>query len=405
MTIREAKAVARRWVARECACIADFFGAAVRGSVARADDKEDLGPYSDIDIRVYLENDRVCGINHPESPFSRHKYFVDDVCIEPLYETSLPQRITGDGRETVDLILSTPYLADEFSRADGSNILADPSGQLARLNRAVSKEYRKAVWVEKRLEQARSIFLQRCRLASSDEAGLAGYRRLQTVRVGWFALGALPALCGLPVLAALGGLTFRRGFHQCRALLTHHGYAARQEELLEYVGCATLDRETVNGWIDELSDTYGVAAECVRTPFFGDFDIDRRAERVIVGGCRDALECGDHRDGVPFLLTIRAWVQNALDNDGPPDAAEAASRRFNDVLRRLHLASGTDYEARAARAEAVAETMFNLSREIMRRRPGDGDVAHEMGAASPPRNSREPASAREPPLSTGPWSA
>jgi hypothetical protein len=366
MTIGEAKEIARSWIARETRDVEDYYGATLHGSSARASDEDELSPCSDIDTRIYVEKERVMGFNHPDRPYGPRTVHEDGLSLDVIYEYNLPQCL-GHGevnRDVVEYVLSQFWLFDEFAQADHRTILDDPTGQLGRLCDLVAQEGREPRWVEARMQGAAAAARERITMCAGQRAPFTGYHNTRLNQVTWFTLGVMPVLCGLPTLAQIDGITFRCAVRRCRVTLVRHGLADLHERLLAYLGWADLTRETVESWSDELASVYDLAADCLVTPFFGQFSVSRDSREKIFGGVRDLLAGEDHRDAVHYLLGIRGWIQNALENDGPPDLTVQARSRFDEMLAAVRFGPDEERHERETGLESILEPMLAAAKKI-----------------------------------------
>ena len=150
MLVKDAKAVARQWVLEEAGRIPGFWGAFYHGSTNWLPDDAALPATSDVDVMVVLDD--------PNPPHKPGKFIYRDVLLEVSY---LPR----DQLQSAELILSQSHLAGSFRTA---SIIADPSGQLTKLQERVARDYAKRRWVTKRCEHARDKILGNLR--GLDEA-------------------------------------------------------------------------------------------------------------------------------------------------------------------------------------------------------------------------------------------
>ena len=129
MLVKDAKAIARQWVAGEASELPDFAGAFYHGSTNWLAADATLPANSDLDIMVVLAD--------PDPPQKPGKFVYRDVLLEVSY-------LPGDQLASADLVLGRSDLAGSFRTP--STIL-DPTGHLATLQRAVARDYAQRRWV------------------------------------------------------------------------------------------------------------------------------------------------------------------------------------------------------------------------------------------------------------------
>jgi hypothetical protein len=123
MKVREARALASRWVGRHTGAIPGFAGAFLSGSVAWLPAGDELPASSDVDVMVVTAQ-------HPPPP-KLGKLPYGGVLVEVSF-LSLEQLGSSER------VLGSYYLAGSF-RTD--TVLADPTGRLAELRAVVAGEW------------------------------------------------------------------------------------------------------------------------------------------------------------------------------------------------------------------------------------------------------------------------
>lgn len=137
MHVKEAKAVAHAWVRYEGCHIPGFQGAFLAGSVNWLPDDDLLSPTSDVDVMVVLKDP------NPARKLGKFRYqgVLLEVSYVPAAEVHSPEEV-----------LSDYHKAGSFRTP---SVIADPSGQLSELQKAVAEGYAKRQWIYKRCDDAR----------------------------------------------------------------------------------------------------------------------------------------------------------------------------------------------------------------------------------------------------------
>src|SRR5262245_57808736 len=132
MIVEQVKDVVFQWVNEEASRMADFYGAYFCGSINWMPDDAQLPSASDDDVEVVFEGS--------DAPYEHRKFLFRDVVLEVSYAPA-------SHFQSPEIILGDYPTACHFST---SSVIADPSGQLTRVQKVVSLDYAKRKWVYKR---------------------------------------------------------------------------------------------------------------------------------------------------------------------------------------------------------------------------------------------------------------
>jgi hypothetical protein len=161
---------------------------------------------------------------------------------------------------------------------------------------------------------------------------------------------------GSVAVAALRQPSPRRSFVRAGEILAAHGRPDLHEDLLRALGSAEMGRAEVERALEELARAYDVAVRVRRTPFGMEYEFAREAREFALGGVRELLGAGYHREAMYRLVLLRALAQNAIENDGSP----AERSELGEGFRALLAAMGLDGETR--RLARIAEIRQLLPR-------------------------------------------
>ena len=137
MLVKQAKDVARQWVVEEVGRVPRFYGAHFVGSINQMPDDAPFPRTSDVDVQIVLEGSEV--------PEDNRSLLYRDVVLEVSYAPSAHL-------QSPEQVLGNYPVAFHFTKP---SIILDPSGHLAGMRAAVSRDYAKPEWVRKRCEHAR----------------------------------------------------------------------------------------------------------------------------------------------------------------------------------------------------------------------------------------------------------
>jgi hypothetical protein len=306
--VGEARDVARRWVVREAG--PGFRGAVFTGSATALPLDAPLPATSDVDVAVL-----VAGAVPPKPG----KVLVEGVLVEasPVVEAELAR--VAEHPPAAGAGLAASWLWAPSFR--GGQVLADPSGQLAAWEAAVAPVYATPVAIAARLDDVRAGM--RTRLAALDPTA-----RWADLVTGWLFATSLTAV--LAQVAALDVPTVRKRYLRAREALPPAAY----ESLLSLLGCADVQAPTVLRHVDDLGDRVAEAHRVRRTPFPFAADLAPDAAPVTIGGSRDLVMTGDHREAVFWAVATAARCQQVLVADAPALGAER-DREFRRLVAEL----------------------------------------------------------------------
>jgi hypothetical protein len=331
MKVREARALAARWVAAHAAAIPGFAGAFLSGSVIWLPPERELPASSDVDVQVVTDGD-------PPPKLGKLPYG------GTLVEVSF---LSWEQLGPAERVLGSYPLAGSF-RTD--TLLADPTGRLARLRDRVAGEWAAPEWVRRRCEDAERRILDRL-----DEVDPA--RPLHDQAMAWlFATGVTTHVL---LTAGLRNPTVRLRYLAVRELLDEHGHAGFYRELLRQLGCADLGRATVERHLAAMTAAFDATAAVARSPLPFAADITAAARPVAVAGSRELVARGDHREAAFWIVVTYARCLALLHAEAPA-LLPAFEPGFATLLADLGIAAPADLPRRALQLRAflprLAET-------------------------------------------------
>src|SRR5690606_7285351 len=162
---------------------------------------------------------------------------------------------------SVEEMLSSYHLAGSF-RVD--TVIADPTGDLRRLQSQVSRRFAERFWVRRRCEDAQQKVERNVR-PIAPTAPWPGQ-----VTAWLFPTGVTTHVL---LVAALRNPTVRLRYLAAREVLQEYGYEDLYWELLALLGCADWMPQQVQRHLDSLERTFDAAAAVAETP------LDRKSTR------------------------------------------------------------------------------------------------------------------------------
>jgi hypothetical protein len=359
MLVSQVKDIARQWTIERAASLPDFAGAFFVGSVVHMPDEQEFPTTSDVDLRIVVERDLPDLFNTPRGEFAQRKFVFRDVLLEPIYARR-------DGFRDPSQILESPRLAVNFSVP---NIILDPAGDLQRLYQQVSAAYREACWVKQRCKKAEQVVLPRLEMATGYGQRIPGVASDLLYRISWLYVGAIPVAVQIPRIANLRGITLRKSLVASRKVLGDLGQDDLYERILEVVGVRGITVAEARAYLAELSAAFDYALDVLKTPFYGDFDLQELSRPVVVDGARELIEAGFHREAVFWVLCMRNWIQNAIENDGAEPEKAAFRSGFERLLSTMGLSSLAAVANKAEEVRQLLPKMMSVAQSIIDSHP------------------------------------
>ena len=211
MNVAKAKEAAKAWIEGRRETIEGFAGAYFTGSINSMQDADTWPSSSDVDFHIFVEGD-------PPEGFRQSKFRYHRVLLEPLYrrleDTRTPEQVLGSHS------LACHFMAD--------NIISDPTGHLAKIQRGVRQHYRKREWVLKRCESVLGgfeSFAERYGEATADD-----------VNSLFMFIMCIGIAATLPTVADLRAPTARKCLVRMRKVACKYGRTDLYEDLLGNAG-------------------------------------------------------------------------------------------------------------------------------------------------------------------------
>ncbi len=302
MKAKEAKIIAKQWVAEYAAHLPGFHGAYLAGGINRIPDDEPFPLYIDVDVHVILEN-------RQESDLRQDLILYHNVIVESLY-------IDRGGYESPEAVLSNPLDAQNFL---SPSVISDPTGSLTEIQKTVAQEYTRRKWVGERCRRLKEQIMN----TLDDEEKSSSF------------LPMLVLLLNIPYLIANAHLkapTNRRALCQIREIL----HAADRQELYESIlaiwGFAHISREETEFRLQECLRAFDRAVEVFKTPFEFDYRIHSYVRPYILDGAQEMIQAGCHREAMLWIVANHLVANVAIRNDAPEDE----KRQFQEAYDRIY---------------------------------------------------------------------
>jgi hypothetical protein len=344
MQLKFAREAAADWVERFASRETWFVGAYFSGSTVGMPEEAELPTASDVDLVVVID------VREP--PMKPGKMMYLGVLLEVTY-------LTWDLLKNAEAVLGNHHLAGSFRI---NTVVADPTGQLQRLQEEVARHFADGVWVRRR-----------CRSVLDKIEG--GLRSLDTgapwhdLVTSWlFSTGITTHLI---LVAALRNPTVRLRYLKAREVLEECGYFDFYGELLNLLGCENLSPQRALHHLDTLALTFDATVAVAKTPFFFSSDISAAARPIAIDGSRDLILAGNPREAYFWMIATFARCHKILAADAPVELRQSLEPAFRAAVAELGIASLDDIIHRAGevntflpRLATVAEAIMDANSEI-----------------------------------------
>lgn len=326
MKVREAKQLAREWVAQRAGSIPNYAGTIMTGSIHWSDDEADWPASSDVDLNLLQETD---------TPLVHRKVPYAGIIIEASYQSA-------GGFRDVPSLLANAYAPHWMHPC----VVDDPQGWLTDVHRQVTADYAKPQWVRKRIENVAGNAAHKLTNARDRQSTFS--RMLQ------FTLG-IRNIAAIPAVAAKVNPTNRRCLVLAGKLMRDTPLADLHEEMLRAMGGPGLSAATVTRHIAQVAELLDVAVGVLKTPFWGDFNVEPCIRPIAVGGSLELVRAGLHREAEFLVLLMLYFCHRALANDGPEADKPGYQQMLNAVLDDVGLGGPDGFAPRAIEALALLE--------------------------------------------------
>jgi hypothetical protein len=337
LPVHEVIEIVREWVELYARHLPDFAGAYLWGGVTALPADAPFPLYRDVDVVVVLTKD---------APEDDQEFFYRGLILEVI---------------TLDLAAHQSAQASLANPSQGPNlattqILADPTGILVPLQKAVAAEYGRRRWVQARCDAEKATvekFLPAMRQASTPQEMLDSVRPF------------LSGISGLLAVAQLKRPTTRRTLTLVREILEGHGRPDLNEAVLTLMGSAQMSRAEVEAIHAQIVVAFDRAAEVYQTPIPYGFAMRAHIRPYYVEATQEMIDEGNHREAM-YWISCQDTAYLALQNDAPDAEKEFFAAQFQALHAALGYTSASAWAARVEAAEPLAQEIYRIA---------DADVA------------------------------
>ena len=351
MTVKQAREAALRWMVEEGGSIPGFCGAYTAGSTNWLPEDAELSAASDLDIMVVVADENLAG--------RRRKFLYHDTLLEVTY-------LWNHRLRSPEQVLSDYHLAPSFRT---TKVMVDPSGHLAPLLAAVSRDYASRQWVRRRCSNARDKVLGHLGWIH-ENAGTHDH-----VTACLFAAGITTHIL---LAAGLRNPTVRARYVAVRELLAEYGQVEFHETLLELLGAARFSRAQVLRHLATLTEIFDAAGRFIQTPFPFASDINDTARPIAIDGSVELIGRGYHREAMFWIGVTHSRCQKVLWCDAPEPLTQSFKGSYQELASDLGVPTFDAVRRRCAEIERILPRVLELAEGMMAANSAIGDGASEM---------------------------
>ncbi|MFK3938177.1 hypothetical protein ACI2JA_11805 [Alkalihalobacillus sp. NPDC078783] len=335
MNVKEARRVAFEWVSQFSSRHLTFHSAYLAGSITELKELDELTQSSDVDVFIV--------VNSNDVPLKPGKIRASGVCLDITY---LPWSVV---RKT-DNVQRSYHLANSLKK---NTILLDPTGELQQVQSIVESQFYQRKWVEARCEDARS------RITNNLDT-LPAHSTWAEQVTGWlFAAGVMTHVL---LVADVRNPTVRLRYLRVKEMLHHYGLDHIYIDLLNFLGCQHLTPTIITSHLEQLEETFDVAASVAKTPLFFSTDLTQEAKAISIQGSRDLIAAGHHHEAIFWMVATYARCHQIFTLDAPH---LLSMKGFNKLLLDLGIRSPTDLNQRANKVREYLPELKKQAQYIM----------------------------------------
>ena len=342
MNAKEARSIAKRWVAEEVARTpGEVLCAFTHGSINWMADEDPFPPSSDLDLVVAVP--KVDPARHwpCKRPYGR-------IAVEAFY-------VPRERLLSVDALLADFALAPNVV---GGKVLFDPDRIVEGLRAAMAPEFARRHWVRLRCRALRNYALPV--IAAFEQSA-------RLFHLNGVTCLAVQAMAQMALTADLQNPTVKKSLVKARDVLASYGLAEEHRELLRVLGVAELDDEAILEATAHCRQTLDEACRWRRTRFMGDNCVTVHARLGLDVDVPSCVAAGLGREIFLWVASLHAHAMIALENDAPAGVLAAARQVYMKDMATIGAATTAEGRARMLACRPALERMVDLCDDIITR--------------------------------------
>jgi hypothetical protein len=334
--VRAARALTVQWIKKNGPTDPGFGGAFFAGQTTALADDARLPPATPIEVFMVTDARSV--------KLGTFEY--RDVLIDVTY-------VSWSQLDSADLVLSSYQLAGSLRRG---MVIADPTGQLIRLQQQVARRFTRLPWVRQRCENAR-------RRAEESLRAVEGKTQLADQVATW--LTGMAATNHILMVADLRLPVVRQSYVDVREILEEYDRAHFYADLLEVLGCVHLTHRRVQYHLLALEHTFDQALANARSPYYLSSHISPESRVIAVDGSHELLDLGYHREAMFWVVMTFAHCHQSLAADAPRRTRAELMPAFEAALNDLGISIEDGVTNRAQDAMRFIPHVWSMAEVVL----------------------------------------
>jgi hypothetical protein len=135
------------------------------------------------------------------------------------------------------------------------------------------------------------------------------------------------------------------------------------------LGCAQMSRERAEEHLETLTEAFDTAKEVLKTPYRFAADISDAGRAVAIGGSRELIERGLHREAIFWIAATYSRCQSVLANDASVETQERLSHGYRHLLQDLGIISFADLERRGTQVREALPAIWAIAEDLLAANP------------------------------------
>lgn len=344
MNVREARSIARQWVADQVAdAPGELLGAFTWGSINWMAEEARLPASADVDIAVVVRE-----LDPGRHRVAKRPY--RGLAVEPCY---VPRQRFASAEAVLGDYALAPNLVH-------GQVLLDPECLLERLRASVAPEYPRRQWIRRRCRQKRDEGVQFAGWGEASDSFLFAAA---------VAFQAVHQLAQMVLIADLRNPTVKKALLAAREVLSAYGLERGHQELLALAGAADLGRDALLAAAGRCRRALDLACRWKRTPFGPDNHVNEHARATLEVDVPACVAAGTGRELAAWVGFLHSISMMALRNDAPAEVEAGAWYGYLDDMATLGVATMEEARARVAACRRAFDRFTAVCDGIVDRNP------------------------------------
>lgn len=329
--VKDVKKIAKKFVMANERLIRGFRGAHLNGAIASMSDEDEFPVYSDIDIKIVVEDKSIFQRTSDKVVYKGH-----------LVDWSLQEL---SQYESAEVVLRDPITSSLLAYP---TVLADTNRHLESIQQQVEKNFANQKYVDIRCNKVAQTILQRLNKGRPVTLQLA------------------KQLADLVLSANLDSYTIRRLLVKTKAIFEAQESSELQELLLQLVGSHDVTIREAEHFSLQFIAAYDIAVASYKTPLHfpaAEANMHPYVRPYLVEGHKELLKHGHHRELIWWNLAVFKQIMRVIRNDVDEEVCKKISHDFARLKNRVGWLTNDQIRDKDAYVREILPEFFQYVRE------------------------------------------